>query len=596
METESASPAAIRQVIRDYLRILKRYKKYLFTGLFFPGIGSIFVFYVPPVIIGSLIDRFVNDGAISLEAAGGYLFAFAGLWILGEIFWRFGMHLIMLGEAKGLEDLSNEAYQKLLERDYTFYTNNFVGSLTKKALAYSRQFELFMDTLVFSVASNTIPLIFVSVVLWQYSPLLPLLLISWLLIAILVSTPLVKRRSLLVRKRHEASSRLAGRLADSITNMPAIKAFGSERTEKDEFAGYTRETKDRWLDASKFQNLRYLSALSPIYVFANTTGLLLVIYLAQQNNLDPGTIVVSFSFYARFSMVFWEISRVYRQLESAINEAAEFNELMLNPPLINDVSDAGTLTVKKANIEFKSLGFKYPDERASKELFLKDFNLTIPDGQKVGLVGPSGGGKTTITKLLLRFVDRTEGQILIDGQDTTEISQESLHHSISFVPQESQLFHRSLTENIAYGKPTASEKEILQASKQAHAHEFIEKLSDGYDTLVGERGIKLSGGQRQRVALARAILKDAPILVLDEATSALDSESEVLIQKALVELMKKRTAIVIAHRLSTIQRMDRIIVLDEGKIIEDGTHKELLKKGGMYAELWKHQSGGFLED
>ena len=596
METHSASPAAIRQVIREYIAMVKKYKKYFYPGLLLPGIGSIFVFYVPPVIVGAMIDRFVSSGTISIGVAMTYLFAFAGLWAVGEVFWRAGMHFVMLGEGRAIEELANKTYQRLLERDYTFYANNFVGSLTKKALAYSREFELFMDTLVFSVTSNAIPLIFVSVILWNYSPLLPLLLLTWLGIAIGISIPLVRRRSKLVIARHATSSRLAGRLADSITNMPAIKAFGTERQESKTYAGFTSQFIGRWTDAARFQNLRYLAIMSPIYVLTNVTGLLLVIFLAQRYQLDPGSIVVSFSFYARFSMVFWEISRVYRQLESAINEAAEFTQLVLEPPRITDMPRAKKLRVSSASIEFKGAGFKYPDTHESQDLFLKDFNLTIPHGQKVGLVGPSGGGKSTITKLLLRFVDLNEGEILIDGQNIAKTSQESLHHSISFVPQESQLFHRTLQENIAYAKPDATEKEILRASKQAHAHEFIQKLPEGYDTLVGERGIKLSGGQRQRVALARAILKDAPILVLDEATSALDSESEVLIQKALVQLMKKRTAIVIAHRLSTIQRMDRIIVLTDGAIVEDGTHQELLDQGGLYAELWKHQSGGFLED
>jgi ATP-binding cassette subfamily B protein len=228
--------------------------------------------------------------------------------------------------------------------------------------------------------------------------------------------------------------------------------------------------------------------------------------------------------------------------------------------------------------------------------FLKNFSVMIAPGEKVGLIGPSGGGKTTITKLLLRFLDVQSGAILIDGQDIKHITQASLRRAISYVPQEPLLFHRSLAENIGYGKEQPSHNEIINAAKLAHADEFISELPDQYETLVGERGIKLSGGQRQRVAIARALLKEAPILILDEATSALDSESEKYIQEGFEELMKGKTTLVVAHRLSTIKHLDRIIVLDKGTIVQDGTHAELIKQKGLYATLWEHQSGGFIEE
>jgi ATP-binding cassette subfamily B protein len=262
---------------------------------------------------------------------------------------------------------------------------------------------------------------------------------------------------------------------------------------------------------------------------------------------------------------------------------------------VTDESNAKKLMVRNGEIALSNVSFSYEKKGTTKTLF-DDLNLRIPSGQSVGLIGPSGGGKTTITKLLLRFMDIDGGSITIDGQDIASITQASLRDAITYVPQEPLLFHRSLKENIAYGKPTASMEEIIEAAKKAHAHEFIDDLPHKYDTLVGERGIKLSGGQRQRVALARAILKNAPIIVLDEATSALDSESEVLIQEALRKLMENRTTIVIAHRLSTIKHLDRILVLEKGKITEDGTHDELSTvKNGTYARLWAHQSGGFIE-
>jgi ATP-binding cassette subfamily B protein len=258
------------------------------------------------------------------------------------------------------------------------------------------------------------------------------------------------------------------------------------------------------------------------------------------------------------------------------------------------VQNPTSLNADIGEIEMRNVTFRYSDNEG--EHLFKDFNLKIASGEKVALVGHSGGGKTTVTKLLLRFMDIDGGEILIDGQNIALVPQNDLRSAISYVPQEPLMFHRSLTDNIKYGRLDATQDEVVKIAKLAHADDFIRKLKDGYDTLVGERGVKLSGGQRQRIAIARAMIKHAPILVLDEATSALDSESEKYIQDALWKLMEGRTAIVIAHRLSTVQKMDRIVVLENGEVTEQGTHNELLKKDGTYAKLWSHQSGGFLED
>jgi ATP-binding cassette subfamily B protein len=251
--------------------------------------------------------------------------------------------------------------------------------------------------------------------------------------------------------------------------------------------------------------------------------------------------------------------------------------------------------VTKGALDIQHIGFAYKEAKTSAIVF-RDFNLLVRPGEKIGLVGPSGGGKSTLTRLLLHFDEAQSGAILIDGQNVQHVTQTSLRRNIAYVPQEPLLFHRTIRENIAYGNPDADEATVIRAAKKAKAHEFIQALSAGYDTVVGERGVKLSGGQRQRVAIARAILKDAPILILDEATSALDSDNEMHVQEALWELMQGRTALVIAHRLSTIQKMDRIVVLDSGKIIEQGSHTTLLGLKGTYAKLWAHQSGGFIED
>ncbi len=260
---------------------------------------------------------------------------------------------------------------------------------------------------------------------------------------------------------------------------------------------------------------------------------------------------------------------------------------------ITDPSHPLPESISKGEVAFHSVDFTHEENN---EPLFSDFSLTIPSGQRIGLVGHSGSGKTSLTRLLLRFSDLDAGAITIDGLDISKLAQADLHRAISYVPQEPLLFHRTLRENIAYGKPDATDEEIAAAAHHARADEFTAHLPEGYDTIVGERGVKLSGGQRQRIAIARAILKDAPILVLDEATSALDSESEKLIQESLEDLMRDRTSLVIAHRLSTIAKLDRIIVLDHGKIVEDGKHADLLKKNGVYAKLWRHQSGGFIEE
>ncbi len=323
---------------------------------------------------------------------------------------------------------------------------------------------------------------------------------------------------------------------------------------------------------------------------------LLVMYLAVKQwyagNLTVGDVVLIQAYIARIFDKLWETGRNIRTLYEALADANEMTEILLKPHEIQDEKGAIALNAKKGGIEFKNVTFGYFKEA----MVLEKFNLAIAPGERIAIIGTSGGGKSTIIKLLFRFHDISSGKILIDKQNIAEVTQDSLRAAMAFVPQEPVLFHRSLMENIRYARPDATDEEVLEAAKRAHAHEFIESFREGYETLVGERGVKLSGGERQRVAIARAILKDAPILVLDEATSSLDSESEMYIQDALRELMKDRTTIVIAHRLSTIMQMDRIVVIDGGKIIEEGKHEELLKaQQGTYQKLWEIQAGGFTQ-
>lgn len=325
-------------------------------------------------------------------------------------------------------------------------------------------------------------------------------------------------------------------------------------------------------------------------ILLEVVGIYVVLSLWVKGLVDVGFVVLVQVYIAQLDMVIWSLGNSIISMQSSISDTKEMVEIFETPIDIKDPEKPEKCKIKDGNILFDNVSFEYKD---GKDVF-KKFKLEIPAGQKVGFVGHSGSGKTTITNLLLRFEDVQSGAIKIDGQDIRNITQDDLRRNISYVPQEPALFHRTLEENIMYGDPKASKLAMLEASKKAHADEFIQEFKDGYETLVGERGVKLSGGQRQRVAIARVMLKDAPILILDEATSSLDSISENLIQKAFDEVMKGRTTLVIAHRLSTVQKMDRIVVLDKGKIVEDGTHTELLAKEGYYFKLWQAQKDGVI--
>lgn len=587
---------AVRQVLSDYWHQYKIHPWQTIMSFFLPALGSILVLFVPPLIVAKLINIFIAENRISLDSAWKYIALLGGLWLLGEIFWRIGAHLLIKVEAEGVNKLSKAAFYRLAERDYDFFTNNFVGTLTKKASSFSRSFEIFTDTLFFNIFNNIIPIIFVVIVLWRYSPSIPLILILCVAIVVVASIPIIRRRSKLVAEKHDAGSKMVGRLSDALTNMSAVKSFAKEKREHATFGEFADDYTKKYKKSADYQNLNFEGLISPIYVVTNVIGLIAAVFFSQKLGLQAGATVVVFSYYSQVTRIFWDINRIYRNIESSISEAAEFTQLFVDPPKVLDLPGAKKLKTTTAEIKFEKVDFRYDNDSSDdeEESFLRDFNLTIRGNQKVGLVGPSGGGKTTITKLLLRFIDLQAGKIMIDGQDISQVTQKSLREAIAYVPQDPLLFHRSLFENIAYGNEKATQAEVVKAAKIAHADEFINKLPQGYETLVGERGIKLSGGQRQRIAIARALLKKSSILVLDEATSSLDSESEKFIQDGLLKLMKNKTALVIAHRLSTIKHLDRIIVLDQGKIVQDGTHEELTKQKGIYAKLWSHQSGEFL--
>lgn len=591
MEKRLITKEAVKQVIKDYWAQMTKYPWQTTIAVLAPAIGNICIFYIPTLLVAKIVNLFIEKQQISLSFTWHYIVAFGAIWLAGEALWRLGIFFLTRVEAKGINTLMQKSLTSLLDKDYGFFADNFVGTLTKKASAYARNYENIVDTISFNISSQIIPMIFAFYILWGYSPWIPAVLFFCVVLIVVIAIPIIKKRAKIVAERHDANSKLAGRLSDTVTNILTIKSFAKEKQELKIFTKYSNLYAQKFKEAVDFQNLRYDTIISPIYVITNTLGLVMAIYFSLKLNMAYGTILVVYSYFAQVTRVFWSINSIYRTIESSFSEAAEFTQLFINPAAIQDMPKAKSLIAKEGRISFNNVCFNYDEAKDDESCFLSCFNLEIEPKQKIGLVGPSGGGKTTITKLLLRFVDPKSGEILIDGQNIGAATQSSLRNAISYVPQEPLLFHRTLMENIAYDRPNCDKEDIYVVAKLAHADEFIEKLPEKYETLVGERGIKLSGGQRQRVAIARAMLKKAPILVLDEATSALDSESEKYIQEGLWELMKDKTAIVIAHRLSTIKHLDRILVLDDGKIVQDGTHEELIEQKGIYAKLWQHQAG-----
>jgi ATP-binding cassette subfamily B protein len=392
-------------------------------------------------------------------------------------------------------------------------------------------------------------------------------------------------------ERKKQQSALSGLIADTLGNHLLVRIFAREKSEVDASISSRRSIEKiaaKEIDLIERESILRQSLLFGFQIITIAIG----IWLFTNNSVSIAALIFAITYLGRLTDSLFSITSIIRQYEQAFLDAAPLTKILSEPPKVTDMPNAKNLAISNGTIEFANITFCYDD---GDDVF-SSLSLTIAPGQRVGLAGPSGGGKTTLTKLLLRFADVQNGKILIDNQDIAEFTQDSLRSNIAYVPQDTFLFHRTLRENIAYGRPDATEDEIIMAAEKSYAMEFIRKMPQGLDTVVGERGVKLSGGQRQRISIARAFIKDAPILILDEATSALDSESEKLIQKALHELMKNRTSIVIAHRLSTIASLDRIIVIDKGEIVEDDTHTSLIQQQGMYARLWNHQSGGFIED
>jgi ATP-binding cassette subfamily B protein len=485
-------------------------------------------------------------------------------------------------------------FANYLSKDYDFYSSRHIGALGADAVALRTAYQEYSLMVTFDVPKTVVVIFAGLAVLIYKSPILGLVSAACVFFVLAVNILIAKLRLKYRRAVSQASSQLAGMIGDPLSHGPAVKSFAQEDHELERLS----EPLSAWRRAQlKIFDTSIPHSFTRYILLAVTMAILLVVSarLYQHNEISIAIVALVQLYVIRIVNTTIDIGDIIKKYESLMSETYEPMATMLVETTINDAAEPVTLPANVTHmLEFEKVSYAYPEASKDTEA-VKDFSLTMQKGEKIGLIGYSGGGKTTITKLLLRFMDVTEGNIRIDSVNIRELRQSDLRSVIAYVPQEPLLFHRSISENIAYAQPEASQKDIEKAAKTAYVDEFVKELPSGYDSMVGERGVKLSGGQRQRVAIARALLKNAPILVLDEATSALDSQSEQYIQKALWELMEDRTALVIAHRLSTIQNMDRIVVMDKGAIVQVGTHHQLLKdKKGIYASLWARQSGGYL--
>ncbi len=583
-----------RQTLALFWEFTKPYATKRNLAIIFPILAVLTTNVAAPYVLSQFLDL-LQSGKISFDNSMPIILAYSALIIAGDIlFWRLALYFCWTFEVASQRDAYVKIFQKLSNQTMDFHANRFGGSLVSQTSKFVGALERFWDMIVWSITPMVTMIVGAIVALaltslWQYA------IIVAIISLIFIATVIVSSRFLATRNTVEAqaSTRTSGVLADMVTNIGTVKSFGREeyedyRAERTINAWHSASTHLKWGVISTTSVYAFLIAL--IYI----VSLIFAVYAASSGYAESGAVYLIFIYTVNLARQLWEMNNIVRTYNKAIGDAHDMTEILNLSSSIQDDEFADKLHIKSGEIKFDNVSFAYEDDESEK--VFSGLTLRIEPGQRVGVVGHSGSGKSTLTRVILRFADIQSGTVSIDGQDISRVTQKSLHEAIAYVPQEPLLFHRSLRENISYAQPGVDQTRIHKAAKQANAIDFIKQLPKGFDTLVGERGVKLSGGQRQRIAIARAILKDAPILVLDEATSALDSESEKLIQKSLDELMKNRTSIVIAHRLSTIAKLDRIIVLDNGRVVEDGTHGELLAKNGTYAKLWNHQSGGFIEE
>jgi len=592
MESHSSSKSKVGSVFRIYSREVLRQPLTL-SLIIFGAIGAQVGSLIIPIYMRQLLNTLASGdrGPLVVHSLSITIGIIGVVMLLRWVFSRIEMWSLSFLEIRIMSNLTLSSFEYLIRHSHHFFASQFAGTLTRRVNQYARAFELAFDSVIMSFFPAAFFVVGAIVVLFAHNHVLGAMLGFWSILFVIVQVYLSRMHRPLRVSRAELESKLGGAVADAIGNHNTIILSSGVGYEHERLGQFTDNLRAARLKGWHFYEYA-LGIQGFLMIVINIALLYGAMYFWQRGELTIGDFVLIQTYLIGTFEMLHNVSIQLRRFYDSVADVEEMVAILEEPHEIQDVPSALPLSVSRGAIDFKAVGFHFHEERS----ILDHLDLSIRPGEKVALVGPSGAGKSTITKLLLRLYDVSDGAIEIDGQNIAEVTQDSLREAIGFVPQEPVLFHRSLMENIRYGKRDATDEEVISAAKKAHCHEFIAGLRDGYDTFVGERGVKLSGGERQRVAIARAILKDAPILVLDEATSSLDSESESLIQDSLKTLMQGKTVLVIAHRLSTIMHMDRIVVLQDGAIVADGTHMELLAHGGLYQKLWSIQAGGFLRD
>jgi ATP-binding cassette subfamily B protein len=594
MKTKRKSSVAFRTLHYFFKEI--RNHKWMSLGMFITTPIVIFIrSTLAPLILANIIGK-VSSGEIPQDQLFAELapeaLIFLGVFLFSStVLEKLRLYFCWKMELNAMYNLAATCFSTLSTQSMQFHNDRFGGSLVSQTNKFVGAFERFVDSIIWNALPLVSSIIFIFIVMWPIAPIYAAILCAFILIYTAISGFTFKRIAHLNEEEANAHNKQTGQLADSISNILSVKSYGRESHERRRYANFQRKSLNAGTALMRSTIVRDIM-FSFVGVGITAASLFFLVGGPAWLGIPVATMVLIATYSQQVLMNLWDINHIFKDFNRVFGDAYDMTKILDEAALVNDAPNATELKIDKGAINFGYISFCHTD---AKEPIFKSFNLKVEPGERIGLVGVSGSGKTTLTKLLLRFADVNQGAITIDGTDIRTVTQVSLRENIAYVPQETALFHRTIAENIAYAKPDASREEVIRAAKLANAEEFIKNLPNGYDTLVGERGVKLSGGQRQRIAIARAILKNAPILVLDEATSALDSESEALIQGALRELMKDRTSLVIAHRLSTVASLDRIIVLKDGQIIEQGTHRQLIKNSGEYAKLWDRQTGAFLD-
>ena len=554
-------------------------------------LGSSSLSYVLKLLVDAITTFDVGaQNFVPLQSNPWFLAGiYAVIVVISELIWRCsgfcGMRWTMHTRAHTYQSL----FSYLSGHGSKYFSDRFAGSLTNKISNIVSALDRFITGSLWHYWPLFIQICFSTTLIYFASPLLALIFGGWIILFFTINYVFVQKVSKLSEASSKAASNLTGQMVDIASNI-ALVHFHSKREQELSYLNKYIE-KDRVVGLRAWQYSEWVLLLNGLLQGILIAAILYgILHFWQAGTITLGEVVMIIQLLIVMMGDLLFIGMSMKDFMENYGKMKEGLDEIIVDYDIQDVQNAKNLKASSGNIGFENIYFHYKKGKS----VLKNLNLHIPSGQKVGIVGESGAGKTTLAYLLLRLYDLQKGKILIDNQNIAQVKQESLRSNIAFVSQEPLLFHRTIKENIRYGKPNASQKEVEKVANLAHAHEFIKDCSEKYETYVGERGVKLSGGQKQRIAIARAMLKEAPILVLDEATSALDSKSESLVQEALKNLMKDKTVLAIAHRLSTLLIMDRIIVLDQGEIVEDGTHETLLKKKGIYAKLWNHQAGGFI--